>query len=213
MHDFCYVSKKKAAPVKADLLDIIHEVQDYVRDEFTFQYEFVGSAARNMITYDEKSNVGFDFDVNIYVNDDDENYKAKEIRQIIKNALDHVATRHGYDYTEDSTRVLTIKVKNTRQAKIIHSCDFCIVNDCPNGQQQYIRYNKKANTYGWAYQGAGFDGLPDKIDWIEDNDLWQEVRDYYIEKKNRNTNPDKHSRSIFAETITEICQKNGYYEE
>ena len=28
MHDFCYVSKKEAAPVKAELLDIIHEVQD-----------------------------------------------------------------------------------------------------------------------------------------------------------------------------------------
>ena len=23
----------------------------------------------------------------------------------------------------------------------------------------------------------------------------------------------KHSRSIFAETITEMCQKNGFYEE
>ena len=31
MHDFCYVSKKEAAPVKAELLDIIHEVQDAVR--------------------------------------------------------------------------------------------------------------------------------------------------------------------------------------
>ena len=37
MHDFCYVSKKEAAPVKAELLDIIHEVQDIVRDDFTFQ--------------------------------------------------------------------------------------------------------------------------------------------------------------------------------
>lgn len=33
MHDFHYVSKKEAAPVKADLLDLIHEVQDEVRDE------------------------------------------------------------------------------------------------------------------------------------------------------------------------------------
>lgn len=43
MHDFCYVSKKEAAPVKAELLDIIHEVQDIVRDDFTFQFTFVGT--------------------------------------------------------------------------------------------------------------------------------------------------------------------------
>ncbi len=213
MHDFRYVSKKKAAPVKADLLDIIHEVQNYVRNKFTFQYEFVGSAARNMITYDAKSNVGFDFDVNIYVNDDDENYKAKEIRQIIKDGFDHVAIKHGYDYCEDSTRVLTIKVKNAKKATILHSCDFCIVNDCPDGRQQYIRFNKTNNNYSWEYQGAGFDGLSDRIDWINDNNLWQVVRDYYIERKNRNNNPDKHSRSIFAETVNVVCQKNGYNED
>lgn len=114
MHDFCYVSKKEAAPVKAELLDIIHEVQDIVRDDFTFQFTFIGSSSRNMITYDRKSNIGFDFDVNIEVNDYDENYEPKEIRTIIRKALDKVARQYGYDYCEDSTRVLTIKKKDTQ---------------------------------------------------------------------------------------------------
>lgn len=35
------------------------------RSDFTFQYTFIGSSSRNMITYDAKSNIGFDFDVNI----------------------------------------------------------------------------------------------------------------------------------------------------
>ena len=149
---------------------------------------------------------------NIYVNDDEENYTAKQIRQIIKQALDKVARHYGYDYCEDSTRVLTIKVKDRGKSRIVHSCDFAIVNDCEDGRQQYIRYNKVQNNYTWEYQGDGFDGLPDKIEWLRENGLWQQVRDYYIEKKNCNDNPDKHSRSIFAETITEMCQKAGYYE-
>ena len=33
------------------------------------------------------------------------------------------------------------------------------------------------------------------------------------EKKNNNNNPNKHSRTIFAETINEMCQKKGYSEE
>lgn len=183
MHDFRYVSKKEAAPIKAILLEIIHSTQNLVRDEFTFQYEFVGSASRNMITCDTKSNIGFDFDVNIYVNDDEENYTAKQIRQIIKQALDKVVRHYGYDYCEDSTRVLTIKVKDRGKSRIVHSCDFAIVNDCEDGRQQYIRYNKVQNNYTWEYQGEGFDGLPDKIEWLRENGLWQQVRDYYIEKR------------------------------
>lgn len=211
MHDFHYVSKKKAAPVKADLLDLIHEVQDIVRDEFTFQYEFVGSSSRNMITYDEKSNIGFDFDVNFYVNDDDEEYKPKEIRSIIRNAINRVALSHGYDYCEDSTRVLTIKQKDYKHSKILHSCDFAIVFNGKNGQQ-YIRYNKDTGNYTCEFQGDGFEALPEKIDWLKDNDLWGALQDYYIEKKNKNNNPDKHSRSIFAESVNEMCQKNGYFD-
>lgn len=91
MHDFCYVSKKEAAPAKADLLNIIYEVQDIVRNDFTFQFNFIGSSSRNMITYDKKSNIGFDFDVNIEVNDDDENFSPEEIRTKIRKTLDNVA--------------------------------------------------------------------------------------------------------------------------
>ena len=121
MHDFCYISKKDAAKVKAELLDIIHEVQNIVRDKFTFQFTFIGSSSRNMITYDRKSNIGFDFDVNIEVNNAAENNKPKEIRTIIRKALNRVARQHGYDYCEDSTRVLTIKKKDRPNSRIIHS--------------------------------------------------------------------------------------------
>jgi len=30
MHDFCYVSKREVAPIKAELIDLIHRVQDFV---------------------------------------------------------------------------------------------------------------------------------------------------------------------------------------
>lgn len=126
MHDFQYVTKKEAAPIKAELLDIIHEVQDILRDDFTFRYDFIGSSSRNMITQDIKSNIGFDFDVNIEVNDDNKEYSAKELRTILRNAIDKVATKYGYNYCEDSTRVLTIKKVDRNKSRIIHSCDFAI---------------------------------------------------------------------------------------
>ena len=210
MHDFCYVSKKEAAPAKADLLNIIYEVQDIVRNDFTFQFNFIGSSSRNMITYDKKSNIGFDFDVNIEVNDDDENFSPEEIRTKIRKTLDNVAKKYGYDYCEDSTRVLTIKIKYSANAKILHSCDFAIVYNCEDGNQQY---NKSNRTYTWEYQGNGFKTLPAKIDWLKENRYWEDLKNYYIEKKNANNTPQKHSRSIYAESINEMCQKQGYFEE
>ena len=56
MYHFKYVSKKEAAPYKTQLIELLNRVQDYVRGEFTFQFTFIGSSSRNMITYDPMIN-------------------------------------------------------------------------------------------------------------------------------------------------------------
>lgn len=213
MHDFEYVPNHEWQPIRDELFEIIHRLQDEVRDNFTFQYHFVGSSKRRMITRDRNSNIGFDFDVNIEVNAPDKDYSAEDIRNILHMGLDRVTNPYGfsifgYDYTEDSTRVLTIKVKDKAHSRILHSCDFCIVYECEDGRQRYIRYNKKQNSYTWEYQPKGYMELPAKIEWIKKQRLWQQVRDHYIYKKNTNDNPNKHSRAIFAETVHEVWQKN-----
>ena len=213
MHDFKYVPKSEWAPTRDELLDIIHKLQNEVKNYFTFQYHFVGSSKRKMITRDYNSNIGYDFDVNIEVNDPDENYSSKEIRDILRNGLNKITNPlgrnlYGYGYAEDSTRVLTIKVKDSVNSKILHSCDFCIIYNCSDGRQQYIRYNKTQNYYSWEYQPKGYTNLSVKIDWIKKQGLWGQVLNHYLYKKNTNTNSAKHSRTIFAETVHEIWPKN-----
>ncbi len=211
MYHFQYVAKKELKPAKKQLMELIHKVQDEVRDSFTFQYKFVGSVQRNMVTWDVKSNAGFDFDVNIMVNDDDEKFDAKKIKNILMCAFNKYARKYRYDFCEDSTRVFTIKVKDRKNFRIRHSCDFAIVNDYGDNQQQYIRYNKQKNNYTWEEQTKGFYCLPEKIEFCKDNQLWQEVREIYLDKKNYNMDSNKKSRSIFAETIHEVCHRNGFY--
>ncbi len=213
MHNFEYVDRSEWKPIRDELCEVIHNVQDEVREYFTFQYRFVGSSERKMITRDRNSNTGFDFDVNIEVNDPEKRYSAKEIRNILRKALDKVTnpsghSLFGYDYTEDSTRVLTIKVKDKANSLIMHSCDFCVIYECSDGRQQYIRYNKKQSSYYWDYQPKGYKELPSKIDWVKKHRLWNQVRNHYLFKKNINNNHAKKSRAIFAETIHEIWQKN-----
>ena len=212
MYHFQYVSKKELKPAKKQLMELIHKVQDEVRDSFTFQYKFVGSVQINIVTCDVKSNAGFDFDVNIMVNDDDKDFEAEEIKNILMCAFNKYARKYGYDSCEDSTRVFTIKVKDRKNSRIRHSCDFAIVNDYGNNQQEYIRYNKKRKNYTWEEQTKGFYCLPEKIEFCKDNQLWQEVREIYLDKKNYNMDSNKKSRSIFAETIHEVCHRNGFYD-
>lgn len=207
MHDFVYVTKASIKLVRDELYQIIHEVQDIVRPNFTFQPKPVGSSSRNMITFDRKSNIGFDFDFDFEINDDDENYSAEEIRHIIKNAIDQVVPLYGYKHCEDSTRVLTIKKVDIYTSRILYSCDFALVYNCDDGRQQYIRFNKKNRNYTWEFQGKGFKNLDNKITWLKQNKYWGELQNSYIYKKNRNNNPNKHSRSIFAESVNEMYQK------
>lgn len=211
MSDFEYVTKKEYLPVKKELIELINLVQDKVRNYFTFRFDFIGSASRNMITRDNDSNVGYDFDVNIEVNDDDNNYSAKELKDIIMQGFNKYAKKFNYDYCEDSKRVITIKVKDKINSKILHSCDFAIVNnyeDSKEYHQQYIHFNKKQNTYEWQEQPQGFYLLDEKIEWIKDNGYWQEVRDRYLYNKNVNNDLNKKSRSIFAETVAQVYNEN-----
>ena len=210
LHNFTYVSPAETAPIKAELIEIIHLVQDEVRKYFTFTFWFVGSSKRNMITRDQNSNIGYDFDINIQVNDEDEVYSAEKIKRYIRIAFDKIARRYGYDYCEDSTRVLTMKCKDRKRSCIVHSCDIAIVYDCSDGRQQYIHFNKAQNSYTWQYQPQNVTALDDKIKWLKKNRCWDEVREYYIYKKNCNDNPHKHSRSIFAETVADVCNWYGY---
>lgn len=205
MHDFRYVSKSEYKPLKNQIIELLYDVQDEVRSYFTFRFDFIGSTKRNMITQDIKSNIGFDFDVNIEVNDDDEDYTAADIRNKLRNAITKVSRNYDFTKCEDSTRVITIKKVNRWYSTIEHSCDFAVVYG-----SQYIRYNKGSQKYSWELQSKGYINIEQKADTLKNDKnkkYWNEVREVYIDKKNRNTNPDKHSRSIYAETINEVYKR------
>lgn len=213
MKNYEYVPKAEWSPVRENIIELIHLVQDEVREHFTFSYEFIGSASRNLITREVGGNIGFDFDVNIRVNDDDGEYKEKQIRNILRTAFDKFAKRFGYSYGEDSTRVITLKVKDRANSRIVHGCDFAIVNDYldNNGRQhqEYIHFNKKQGTYEWQEQPEGYYLLIERVAQIKRHtELWNEVRDVYLDKKCSNENPNKKSRSLFAETIKEVYERH-----
>ncbi len=206
IYKFVYVTKAKAKPAKILVVNIIQELQKLLKGKLTFQYKFVGSSSRNMITEDIKGNVGFDFDVDIIPNLPD-NYKPKQIRDMIRNALNNISCKNGFSCPSDSTSVLEIKCINREKSKIVYSCDFAIVRVRSNNRKQFIRYNKSQNNYAWEYRGDEYDNVSEKYNWIKNNEYVNKLRDCYIDMKNKNYCKDRHSRTIFAEAVNNIYNK------
>ena len=80
-HDFQFISKHSTEVKEAykNIQKIVNQVHRDLSKHYTFQAKAVGSYSRNMITKDLKGNTGFDFDFNIYPNDDENSFSAKKL--------------------------------------------------------------------------------------------------------------------------------------
>ena len=213
MYHFEFVSNERRAPVRDSLISIIMETQDLLRDDCAFRFCFVGSDRRDMVTCDPKTNIGYDFDIDLELSGDGCKYAPKEIKAKFIGALDQVIRKYGYDCAENSTRVITIKLKDRQNSRILHSCDFAIIRSCTDKsgcrRRQYIHFNKKQNSYSWKELPDHY-RLSEKAQWVKDHGHQEEMRDLYLKKKNHNRDPLKRSQALYAEAVHEICQKHGF---
>lgn len=216
MPKYEYVSKREYQPVREELEEIIKKVQNLVRDKFTFQFALVGSGKKKLITREIGGNKGFDFDYNLILNNpDDEHYwKPDFAKQTLMKAFNEAVKNTKYDFPEDSKTAITIKVKDTKNCKIIHSCDFAIIyypNDDDSNYFKYVRHDKKNNVYTWEIRNCSryYD---DNINWLKENveNYWKLIKDEYLKVKNSNRDINKHSFQLYLEAINNLV--NHYAE-
>ncbi|MCD8194691.1 MAG: hypothetical protein LUD22_00045 [Coprobacillus sp.] len=215
MYDYEYVTKKEVKELKKILMSLINEVQDYLRrDYFTFRFDFnVGSGSRNLVTRLKGGNEGFDLDCDIRVNYDDDQYSASDVKHILMNAFNKFNRKYGFDFCEDNTRVFTIKLKNRANSKILYGCDFAIVNDYTDEEgylcQEYIHHTKGiANSYQWEEQPDQYYTLLEYLDYCDENNLKEEIRDEYLRLKDY-YGPNRSSMEVYYETINNVYQENA----
>jgi hypothetical protein len=165
-----FVSTKESDPIRNQLASVFEKVKVILakakEKPIILSWTFVGSANRNGESYITRiinGNKGFDIDVNFNIEKpaiDDKwttagaRYLKTQVREALKKALAGTL----YSDPEDKTSVLKIKVKDTKDSRIIHSCDiaiFSLFND-PEGNQQrkFIRFDGNGK-YVWAYHGKG----------------------------------------------------------
>lgn len=213
-NNYEFISKNNPE-VKAayfELLSILADVQNEVRKHFTFSYEVVGSYKRNMTTYQPKTNIGYDFDFNIFPNADVDEYDPKRIKNILMDAFKKVIKHTPYTKVEDSTRVITIKVQDRVNSRVMRSADFAVIWDYWEDGcfYQYYIHNDKKGNYTWQEQSHGSYWFQEKFDWIRKKNLKQELKDMYLYLKNKNEDPNCHSRSILISAVSNIYNEYGY---
>ena len=210
MKEYEYVTKKEYIPVKKELEVIIRKVQKIMKtyENISFYYELIGSGKRHLITRLKKGNTGFDFDYNLVIETPtDFIWKAKAVKMGFIRAFNKALAGTKYKKAEDSASTITIKVVDTNNSKIIHSCDFAIVyyiNKDLNEGYKYIRNNKNGK-YTFEVRKVSIN-LYNKIEKIVSywENGWNIIRDEYLIVKQSNKDIDKHSFVLFLEAVNNV---------
>lgn len=211
MKQYEYVRQNEYEPVRKKYEQLFHRVQQELRTDIDFAFVLVGSASRDMITREIHGNEGYDFDYDFVV-DFEIDYSPKELKEKLMNALDKFGKQYGIKPSEDSKRVITIKLVDHQKSSIIHSCDIAIVrkyrDEDDNICCQFVSAVKKKGRIRsiWNNRSNGYLGLEGKEKRIRQEEKWEELEEVYLEKK-CHFSDEKPSRSLYVEAVNEVFSR------
>lgn len=205
MREFEYVSKSEWKPIWNEWRGILEEVGEITAEQgLDFEPRLIGSANRHLVTREIGGNKGFDLDVNLVIPELPNHGKhlGKIVFDILMRSLNEVLGNSRYSPAEGSTSVFTIKCKDPENSRIIHSVDLAVMFYDEYGDAYALCYYKDNGGHG--FQRRFFEDVRDKESWVKNNVYWNEVRDMYLDLKNKNPDLNKHSRHIYYETINNL---------
>jgi len=202
--------KKELKELKLACETIIKNVQkSWLSDYFTFQFNLIGSGMTNLITQNGQDGE-FDLDYNFILQRDKKELfsSPKKIKELFINAFNDVNPNLGFKPAENSTSVITSKL--VYQNKLHFSFDVAIICEGNNGNYLKIIQKKSTGQYYWNEMNSSRN-YQTKIVALKDLGTWNEVRDLYLDKKNKYliSQVDKDSFSVLLETLNEMCAKYG----
>ena len=208
-----FATKKDVQAAKKWCRSVLIDVQNLVRDWFTFDFRLIGSGGKHLVTYNEGQ--PFDLDYNIIIQKDKQSLhgKPEKIKKIFIDAFETVfsETITGFNADEyfkinNSTSVITLKYISNGMLEF--SFDVAIMQENENGYLEKIIFDKKYNRYIWNQVKDSKD-LNDKVLLVKQRLGWNAVRERYLEFKNDSlsNNDETKSFSIFIQVINEFYQK------
>ena len=192
--------------------DIINQlVQKINKEDFLMvKAQLVGSGAKNLETQNGNEPVDLDYNLNIIDCSDINNCYA--IKEYVRKEFNKILANNGLGDCSDSKSVLT-----TGQMRLdgeIFSIDLAIV--CENKNRWYRLIHNKTGIItcdSWIWnESKNSNDLTLKVRQLKEDNLWNELRDVYLDKKNmylRRNDYNHPSFICYIEAVNEIY--NHYY--
>lgn len=200
-----FANQSEVKELEAWCMEILHAVQDEVREYFTFDIRLIGSGDKRLVT--QNGDECFDLDYNIIMQKDKKGLldNPQQIKDIFVKRFKAVLEENvsGYNYVSDSTSVITAKL--IRNDKIEFSFDVAIIVEGDDGYFYRLTHDKRTNRYIWN-QVANSKNYFAKFKAIKENGYWMEFKQRYLKNKDRHlSNQDGvKTFSIFLETLNEF---------
>ena len=169
--------------------DIVNQLVQSINNDsmLTVEAHLVGSGARNLIT--QNANEPIDHDYNLCVLEVFEiNFNdGKAIKEHVQEHFDFILKKFDLDNCQDSTSALsTNHIYFTNGNKTKFKIDLAIVRENRYGWERLIHRKTGFVAFDQWYwnEAPSSRGLTDKVRDIKRENLWPEVIDLYLEKKN-----------------------------
>ena len=199
--------------VKRCCSDVVNQLVQSINNEgiMTVRQHLVGSGAKNLITQNEKEPIDLDYNLEIldcervHIND------CRFIKDYILEKFSTVLNRCGWGSCCDSTSAMSTHKRAFKKGnKTPFSIDLCVIKVSNDGRWFRLIHHKTGivqfDRYFWN-EAQRSKGLTDRIEWLKENGFWNDVRDTYLEKKNRYLRMNDHNHSsfnIYIESVNEI---------
>ncbi len=200
-----YAKQSDVKELERWCMEILHAVQDEVRDYFTFDIRLIGSGDKRLVT--QNADESFDLDYNIILQKDKKGLldKPKQIKEIFVSRFNKILKEEveNYSHVSDSTSVITANI--IQNNRIQFSFDVAIIVEGDDGYFYRLTNDKNTGRYIWnqVKQSANYF---EKFKAIKEQGYWLDFKSRYLELKNMHLSRQDgvKSFSIFLETLNEF---------
>lgn len=185
-------------------------------DELVVEAHLVGSGARGLVTQNANEPVDLDYNLNVVSSKQKElkNLSESSIKEYVRKMFNKVLNNNGWSDCQDSTSCLTTEKRHLKQGnKTEFSIDLAIVHENPDGTWYRLIHEKTGivSNDRWYWNEAPHSrGLKQKVEKLKSNNLWEEVRETYLDKKNMYLSRRDYNHPSFncyIEAVNEVYSK------
>lgn len=207
---FEYVSWAEVKPFHKLCMQYFTEMQRILREDYKIRFEIrlVGSGSHRLVTRNEKE--PFDLDYNLVFHKLPNSYQndSGKLKRLIRSLLDK-AVDQNVSFGQDSTSSITY-LSRDETGNVRFSFDVAILSVAKKTKKlQRLIHRKDGDDFVWN-DVFNSDGLDRKEKLIKERNLWNDLKEVYLKKKNDNlrSQDPKSSYILYIEAVNEVCQKS-----